>query len=176
MNFSFTKQCIAAILFIGFSTALSAQNEMAMAYTDANTFKTKSKTKAINSEFLKASSHQKFAKRIDKFQKLVANHDITEESIYAPKSKSTYKVKFNEKSNKITAVYDKEGKLLSCTESYKDMRLPYDIAKELAIKYPNWTTESTTCKISYKKGKEKTALYKIKIAKGKKTKTVSFKS
>jgi hypothetical protein len=83
-----------------------------------------------------------------------------------------YQVQVNEKDVLYTAVYDKEGKLMSSKETIKTSRVPYAVVTS-AKKFTGWKMEDTH-EIIKTNGTKATVSYKVRLKKGIEHKNVFF--
>ena len=169
------KSCLLGLLFLGFTTLAQSQNDLAMVTPSLNSSVVNSKTKTLNSNYLKSSAKIYSAKRAKKLQKIAASYDIKKQDVYSPNRVGTYTVNFDETSNHIKAIYDKEGTLISAEETYNNIRLPYQISRTLSKENPEWSFSQVQCKMNYEIDSDKTIIYHVTMKNGKKSKTVSVK-
>lgn len=168
------KTYVIGILFFGLTNLIIAQNDLALvASSNPNGYSTSSTVK--NVAYLNTVAHQDISKKIEKLQRVVANYDIQKNEVYQSKINTTYTVDFTVGDNTITAIYDKNGVLLSCNEKYQDIKMPYFISSKLVKDYPNWYIKEVQCSIKYSKSKEPNITYKVAINNGNKTKNISIK-
>lgn len=168
------KTYVIGLFFLGLTNLMIAQNDLAIVEPSNQNVYSASKT-VQNAEYLNTVTHQDISKKIEKLQKLVANYNIQIADIYQSKVNTSYTVEFKEGDNLITAIYDKNGHLLSCEENYQAIKLPYALSSELIREYPNWSIKGVQCDIKYTKNNEGTIIYKVAINKGNKTKSISIK-
>ena len=86
----------------------------------------------------------------------------------------TYTVVFEASDNSITAIYDQTGTIVSCKESYNNVRMPSDVSIRLAKKYPGWEFNEIEYTIDYQKDKNTVLAYEVRLKKGKLSKTVKL--
>ena len=172
------KTFIMVFLFMGLTNLMMAQNNIAvLTPTNELVYASKiSNTDAkVNSDYLSTFTNYKFAAKIEAFQNAVANYDIKTAAVYQSKSNDTYTVDFKDSKNKVTAIYDKEGQLISCQENYKGIKLPYSIASKITTEHPNWSIKAVDCEIQYSNENQKSSVnYQVVIKSNKKTKTITI--
>ena len=78
--------------------------------------------------------------------------------------------------NYIIARYDKNGKILSTFEEFKDFDLPEHISKSISLDYPNWSIIANQYRLSYSSKSGVKMHYKIKIKKGNLKKNIKIDS
>lgn len=76
-----------------------------------------------------------------------------------------YTIVFNNADGNVLAEYSIEGKILSTTEKYKNVRLPLEVLQAISKRFPNWTVLEDTYHLNYQHDKGVTKkVYKIKIS------------
>lgn len=168
------KTYVLGLLFLGFTSLSVAQHELAFVTSSAENTYSKSVSN-LNAEYLNAVAHPDISKKVEKLQNIVADYDIKASDVYSSNYKNNYTVNFSEGDNKITAIYNNKGNLLSCEEKYQGIKLPYNISSKLIKEYPNWSIKDVQCTIIYIKNKEKSIVYKVAINHGNLTKQLSIK-
>ncbi|WP_291118794.1 hypothetical protein [Flavobacterium sp. UBA6135] len=176
------KTYVMVFLFVGLTNQMIAQpNEIIVqpdemiAYTPSNQKVYATSKTALHSEYLKTVTKQDLAVKIQTFQNAIANYDITSSDVYQPNAEASYTVNFNEGNNHITAIYDKDGQLVSSEENYKGIRLPYKLASKLTKEYPNWGIEKVNCQILFSSTKQESSIaYKVVLSNGKKLKKITI--
>ena len=104
--------------------------------------------------------------RVKKLENKVSKYDIKSHDIYDVAFEDNYKVIFEETKSKIVVTYDKHGNILTSIEKFEDVRLPKEIYKSIAKKYPKWAIIKDSYLVKYYQEKEKVyKIYKIEIAK-----------
>ncbi|MCP9769876.1 hypothetical protein EGI22_18380 [Lacihabitans sp. LS3-19] len=78
-----------------------------------------------------------------------------------------YQVNLMGKDEKIMAMYDKDGKLISYRSKMKDVALPIEIDKTIVETYPGWHFAKNSESITLKRNGKKSIFYNIEIKKGK---------
>jgi len=169
------KNYVMVFLFVGLTNQMIAQPNEMIAYTPSNEEVYATTKTTLHSEYLKTVTKQDFAVKIQTLQNAVANYDIKSSDVYQPNSEGTYTVNFDEGNNRITAIYDKNGQLVSCEENYNGIKLPYELASKLTKEYPNYGIEKVNCKIRYTNNKqESNIVYKVVLNNGNKSKKMTI--
>jgi hypothetical protein len=168
------KTYVLGFLFLGLTNLMISQNDLAVVSTTNHNAYSGSKI-ILNSEYKKTVDHQDQSKKITLMQNIVANYDIKSNKIYQSNSLGSYTVDFKEGNNVVSAIYDKNGQLISCEENYQAIKLPYTLSSKLIKEFPNWSIKDVQCKIKYMNNSERIIVYKVAINNGKKTKNVSIK-
>lgn len=167
------KTCVLGFIFLGLTSLMSAQNDLAV--LTASNQSEYSNTKTIhNADYINTMSDLDVSKKILKLQNIVANYNIKTAKVYRSKSNTTYTVKFNEGDNQLRAIYDREGKLLSSQETYQNIKLPYSVSSELVKDNPGWSLNQVYCDIQFIKDVDTQIVYRVVLKNGKKTKTVTI--
>jgi hypothetical protein len=170
------KTTLFALLIVGASNFICAQNEIAYLNVDIEktTTKTVKEKLLVNESYFLSIKEDIVPQRVKKFQKAVAAYDIKQADIYSENWKSTYTVIFTENNNVIEAVYDQNGKIIACKESYEGISLPYILSKKILKDYPGWGFDQVECNIDYSYEQLPEITYKVVIKNGNKKKTISI--
>jgi hypothetical protein len=171
------KTNLFGLFFLGLTSLSFAQNDLAVLNTNDMNF-TNEKSKKIlskNLDYKTTFYNQDIAKHILKFQNIVATYNVKNAAIYDENSSGTYIVIFEEGENKITANYDKDGKIIACNEVYNDIKLPFKYGSEIVKEYPGWEIKAVTCYIKYYQDKNEIS-YQVKLKKGNKTKRLQVRA
>ncbi len=173
------KTLVLGLIFLGFTTLMQSQNEIAA--LDANTINVNTnnlkkplKRATINSSYYFSFDNKIISGRARKFQNIVASYDIKESLIYSSVEKSNYTVVFREGENQIKAEYDQEGKIVQCKELFKGIKLPYTISSDIAKQYPGWKFCEVSCEVLYANENDQQVVYKVAIQNGNKKKTLKL--
>ncbi len=89
------------------------------------------------------------------------NHDI-------------YEITFTQSNGKIIAYYDNSGKIIRCSEKFKNVKIPLQVRATIFKDNPGWVLHSDTYLVSYKYGDEARRIYKIQLRKGKQKKNIKI--
>jgi len=168
------RTLITGMLCLAISISLTAQdqvNERSPEVTTTNVVFDSGNTIYLNN----VKAYQS-ATIIKKLQNLVANYKIKDSKVYKANDKSmTYDVDFEELNCKITATYNHEGVILKTIEEYKNMKLPYKLASDIAKKNPDWFFNDNTQVVSYNKEKGAEKIFMVKIKNKEAQKLLKFK-
>lgn len=167
MNISFAQQTELLALNTELPKNLTKHIEEKSKYTIANT---------KNHHYLKMTKVQSSSVVIRQMQKEAADYDVKNASIYDNSEKATYLVVFKNKGNKLIARYDRNGKILSTTEHYKNIALPTNLKVAIAKKHPGWEFIQNSCHFSYDHSKGLHKNIKLQLKQGKSKKTLEFNS
>nr|WP_321226245.1 hypothetical protein [uncultured Psychroserpens sp.] len=169
------KKCILGLCLLGLTNLIYAQNDIAMATTNDTEVTYKTTATVSNAQYLNCSynNNLQLAARIQKLQKIAADYDVTKDRIYSKNKSITYDVVFEANDNYIKAVYDHNGTIISSEEYYEDVRVPYELGKQVAQEFPGWSFNLNNCVISYAKTGEAVLTYTMKLKKGNKSKSIS---
>lgn len=166
------KTFVLGLIFLGFTNLLHAQNDLAYVKVDIEEPVMSSNNYLVNSKYYDAFDNKIASGHVREFQKVVAKYDIKRSDIYSSNSKSNYTVVFEEGENKIQAEYDQDGRIVKCTELFKDIRLPYAISSDISKQYPGWAFDAVECNITYDNNNNQQVIYKVEIQKGNKKKSL----
>lgn len=167
------KTYLLGLLCLGLTNLMISQNDLALVSVSDQMSTTNNRT-VLNEGYLNNMSDFNGSTIVTKLQSLVANYNIKTANVYNSNRSTTYTVNFEEGNNKLVAVYDKDGQLLSCQENYQEIILPYELSSKLIKDNPGWALNEVYCNIQYNAQTETTVLYKVVLKKGKKTKTVKI--
>ena len=168
------KTLVLGIIFIGLTSFSFSQNQLASTMTSSDLTSHSSKKSLLNIDYLNTVNRVDVSKKIQKLQSVVASYKIKEQNIYQSKRNTTYTVDFSEGDNKIEAIYDKNGDLLSSEENYKTIKLPYDLSSKIAKAHPGWAFDKIQCNIKYSKDEQTHISYRVIMKQGRKTKTINI--
>lgn len=167
------KTFVLGLTFLGFTILMHSQNEVASTEVNQNDYVKSLKGETTNPiYYYHAFEDQIISERARKFQNLVANYDIKQNSIYSKSEKSKYNVVFAEGENQIEAQFNQEGVILQCKELFKDIKLPYAMSSDIAKTYPGWKFCEVTCEVLYILDSDPVVVYKVTIQNGNKRKTL----
>ncbi|MGJ8592970.1 MAG: hypothetical protein ACSHXF_10500 [Aquaticitalea sp.] len=157
------KTFVVGLIFLGFTNLMNSQNEIASVDVNLNEYAKPVKNTLVNSNYYYSFDSKISSGRIRNFQNLVANYDIKMSSIYSADSQSNYTIVFEEGLNQIKAEYNQDGKIVQCSEVFKNIKLPLNISSDIAKKYPGWEFKEVVCNITYVSGEHQTVMYKVEI-------------
>ncbi len=103
----------------------------------------------------------------------VSRFNIKNSSVY-DNDHDIYKITFTQSNGKIIAFYDSAGKIISCSEKFKNVKLPAKIREEIFNDNPGLVLHSVTYLVSYKYGDDARKVYKIQLRKGKEKKNIKI--
>lgn len=130
----------------------------------------------VNYKYLDAVNSNDMAEGVKMLREEVALYDLKDSELYRDEY-DTYFVSFFIPEGKILAAYDKDGILIRTIERFKDIKLPKDVLKSVASRFPEWGISKDVYKVNYhyKKGVTKEE-YRIKLENGDKTIVVKLAS
>ncbi|MCK0189147.1 hypothetical protein [Arenibacter sp. F20364] len=131
-------------------------------------------TNTVNAKFMKVLRKDYMPMRAKALQKLVANYDISKASVFMPKQNSTYKVVMKEKKDASTTVYSYNGIILKSEQTFKSIRLPYNLSSKVIKEHPGWAIDQVDCQILYEVNENPLITYKVRLKQGKDTKNLEL--
>ena len=168
------KTSLLVFLLVGLTNLTIAQNDVAHLTSSINKVNYTSET-IFNSEYLTTVVSHVFPVNVQNLQNAVANYNIKTSAVYLSTSESDYIVKFKQGDNVITALYNKNGQLLTCQENYKSIKLPNALAARVVQDYPNWGIKKVNCEIQYVKDKQQSDIvYNVVINNNNKSKKIAI--
>lgn len=168
------KTIVLGLIFVGFTNLMTSQNELAYVKVTIDEPANTVKNSMINSNYYKSLDSKISSVKIRKFQKLVADYDIKGSDLYSSTEKFKYTVVFEEGENQITADYNQDGKIVHCSELFKNIKLPYSISSDIAKNYPGWEFKEVVCNVTYESDDNQQVIYKVEIQNGNKRKTLKI--
>lgn len=105
-----------------------------------------------------------------------AQFDITESPVF-DEQYDAYEVVFRENNSKrttIVATYDNNGQILNSYEKFNDVSVPPAVRNAVYNEFPNWKIYSDTYLVTYYSDKKAKRVFKLKIKKDNKRKTLKL--
>lgn len=170
------KTCILGLVFLGLTNLIQSQNDLAAVSVDLSKYDYPATVTKIakNTAYVNSTNLMVDSERVKKFQKLVANYDVLTSDVYTKSDPSIYTVVFKEGTNTIKAIYNQNGIIISCKESYQNIRLPYAIGAKLSKEHPGWEFNEVSCTVDYTQNTLADIMYKVTLKKDNKKKTVTI--
>jgi len=131
-------------------------------------------TAIANAKFIKVLPKDYMPTRARTLQKLVANYDISKTPMFLPDDNSTYKVFMKEGKDASTTVYNAKGNILKSEQTFKGIRLPYNLSSKVIKKHPGWAIHKVECKVFYEVNEKPIITYKVKLKQGKDIKNLEL--
>ncbi len=154
-----------------------------LAFLDTNTIETENLvsnnyTPALtrpNSIYLKEHYETSFSRIVKQWRKRIVNYILKDVSVFDNSEKATYRIIFKNKQVNIIANYDNNGKILSTNETYKNIKIPFELRRKISKAHPNYAYLKNSYHLTYsnENGIEK-EYYKIQIGKGNKEVTLKY--
>lgn len=104
--------------------------------------------RAVRYKYLSAVTKQEVSQPVRMLQRQAAEYNVKSADYYE-EDNDVYFVSFYIPEGQILASYDKEGKLLSTVEKYKNIELPKVIAEAVGKRYPNWSINKDVYFVNY---------------------------
>ena len=118
-----------------------------------------------NVHYLNKVQYATMSVHVKELENQVAQCDITKSPKYDGSNKP-FKAMFKSSKGTIYATYNKEGKVITTSEEFKNVKLPVPIKNSIFKEHPGWIMISDVYTVSYNEGDVK-KVYKVKIGKGK---------
>ncbi len=103
---------------------------------------------SMNYKYLKSVSDSSAAQPVRLLERRAATYDIKKSDFYEEEY-DNYFVSFYIPEGEILAFYDKDGKITSTAEKYKNVKLPAEVRKSIAERYPNWSIAKDVYVVNY---------------------------
>lgn len=128
-----------------------------------------------NSDYLEISLPEEYSKTITAWKHRLAYYDLKNSSVFDDSEKATYRINYKNKQINIIAIYNNNGAILSTMETYKNIRLPFELMVKISKSYPEYSFEKNSYHEMYnsKSGIDK-QFYKVQIRKGSQKTTLKF--
>lgn len=121
--------------------------------------------KAVTYKYLNAVDHKDLAQPVKLLERRAAEYDIKNTDYYE-EDYDTYFVSFLLPEGEILASYDKDGKLLSTAERFKDIALPNAVRTAIGTRFPGWTISKDFYLVDYYEDQGAKKVYKVMLENG----------
>lgn len=160
------KNVLIGLLFLGFTSLSFGQQDKiaAVELSEVN-------ISPLNLSYLNKVQDATTPQKAKKLENVASRYDITEAEIFNRQFEA-YEVVFKEGTGIIIATFDKNGKILSSLEKFKDIALPPLVRISTVQNYPGWAITHDNYLVSYYENKDVSKTYKLKLRKDKKRKVV----
>lgn len=130
---------------------------------------------SLNSDYLEKRIPKESSSIITEWKYRLANYDLKNSSIFDDSEKATYRIAYKNKQVDIIAIYNNKGKILSTNETYRNIKLPFELMVKISKRYPDYAFVKNTYQTTYnsKTGINK-QLYQVLIGNGNQKKTLKF--
>ena len=135
------KKLILGLLVFGLTTQFYAQviNDGMLPEVEV---------RAMNYKYLNSVDNTSAPVQIKLLEREVANYNVLESDLYSDEY-DTYSVSFYIPEGRIVAVYDDEGILIRTIEKFQNIKVPKDVSKSVAKRFPGFIISKDTYKVSY---------------------------
>ena len=121
--------------------------------------------KAVKYKYLNAVNDKDAAQPVKLLQRQAAEYDVKTSSFYE-EDYDTYFISFYIPDGQILASYDKDGKLLSTVEKYKNVMVPPAVRSAVANRYPQWSISKDVYLVNYNEENVAKKVYKLTLESG----------
>ncbi len=118
----------------------------------------------FNTTYLNQVQDENTPERVKEIENVASQFDIMESKTYNEKY-DAYEVIFKETNGRIIATYDKHGKIISSSERFHDVLLPYKVRRAVFKQYPDWTLQKNSYLVSYYLNKDVKKVYRVLLKK-----------
>ncbi len=118
-----------------------------------------------NLAYMDKVSEGTISDRVLVLEKKASRYNIKEAPFFNNRSEK-FQVAFKQKDGNIFATYDRDGKILTSSEKFKDIALPPVVRNTIYKDNPGWILHSNAYMVSYNHGKDVKKTYKAQIRKG----------
>lgn len=121
--------------------------------------------KAVKYKYLNAVNDKDAAQPVKLLQRQAAEYDVKTSSFYE-EDYDTYFISFYIPDGQILASYDKDGKLLSTVEKYKNVMVPPAVRSAVTNRYPQWSISKDVYLVNYNEENGAKKVYKLTLESG----------
>ena len=165
------KKLIIGLLFLGVTNLSFSQN------TNSDFAEVELEgvvVTAPNYTYLNKVFDKNTPNRVRQLELEAAKYNIKDDPGYDSSFKE-YEVVFRQDNGHIKAIYDKDGKIISCSEKFSNVKLPENILSSNIFEDNNgWTLHKNTYSVSYKKGMDVKKVYKVQLRNDKQKKNFTI--
>ncbi|TGV01494.1 hypothetical protein [Flavivirga rizhaonensis] len=163
------------VLFI-YATSNAQQNDLAfLSKSDVETTHSiKRRTAHNGNPYFRTVAIYGTSKIVTDLQQEVLNFNLKNNAVFDKSEKATYRIVFNKNQGKAVVIYNTDGTIIASKETYKNIKLPYELPVKISKTYPEWAFEKNTYTLNYRNNKNLKALYTIQIKKGNAKKLLKF--
>ncbi|MBE9489430.1 MAG: hypothetical protein IMY67_03970, partial [Bacteroidetes bacterium] len=119
----------------------------------------------INKSYLDKVQDPTMSVQVKSLENRVSKCDITKSPKYDGRDKP-FQAVFKSSKGSIVAMFDKEGKIITTSEKFKNIKLPDPVKIAVFKNHPNWVLLSDTYSVSYHRDKNVRKVYKVQIGNG----------
>lgn len=119
----------------------------------------------INLDYIDKVREGAVSEKVFIMEKKASRYNI-KESPFFNNHEESFEIRFIKKNGRITAIYDRNGKIRSTSERYKNLRLPPAVRNSVYKAYTGWTMVGNAYMVSYHCNRGVKKIYKVKMAKG----------
>ncbi len=156
------KKSVIGTLFLGLASLGFSQS------SDANFKQVKLSdvtVSPINLDYIDKVREGAISEKVFTMEKKASRYNI-KESPFFNNHEETFEIRFSKKNGRITAIYDRNGKIQSTIERYKDLKLPPAVRNSVYKAYTGWTMVGNAYLVSYHSKLGVKKVYKVRMAKG----------
>ncbi|MFI0429114.1 hypothetical protein [Mariniflexile sp. HMF6888] len=172
---------ILILSMVGIFSLIGTAQQNDLALLERSTIEAKDTSKGnttsvrSNSFYLNELPSNQSSAIVKQWREQLANYNPKSNSIFDDSEKATYSVTFKNKQVNITANYESDGSLLSTQETYKNIKIPFELRMKISKTYYGWSFSKTTYHLSYNhKNGIDNQFYRVQISNGKEKKILRF--
>lgn len=130
---------------------------------------------SLNSNYLEKRKTKEPSNIVTNWKNRLVNFDLKNSSVFNHSEKSTYQIIFKNKQVYIIAVYNDDNEILSTNETYRNIKLPFEVMEKISKEYPNYSFGKNIyhIKYDYKTGIDE-HFYRVQIVNGNHKKTIKL--
>jgi hypothetical protein len=120
---------------------------------------------AVRYKYLSAVDNKQMAEPVKFLERKVAEYDVKNSEYYDEDYKD-YTISFYIPEGYILASYDKDGRLLSTAEKFKNIAVPAAVAEAVAKRFPEWSIAGDVYRVNYENDKGAKKVWKLLLKNG----------
>lgn len=158
------KKAAFGMLVLGLTT-LGISQESAEANPRVE-FSNVTKSTLANENYLYSVRDKNTLSVVRDLQEKVAAYDVTQNGKFDNKMKESFEVVFKATNGRVKAQYNRDGKILSARESFKNVVLPIEVREKAFQGNDGWVMSGNRYESLYENNNLINKSYKIKLRKG----------
>lgn len=165
------KKVAIGVIMLGFATLGFSQSTSLIKEVKLNNVD----VTLNNSEYEQMVSSANTPNSVIELQRKASRFEI-KKSILFDKGSKYFDISFVNKAGKLTATYDRNGKILKTYGRFENLTFPSEIRNAIYSQYPNWTIYKDSYSVAYDQNKGLNKMYMAQLRKDGKRAKVKFDS
>ncbi len=159
---------LTLLAVIAFTTSNAQQNQLAFLKQDRimMTPKLDREVSRFTKTYFESVAANHNSKIVRELQLEISNFNLKTSNIYDATEKASYHIRFKKRHCKASVTFSGDGKILSSKETYKNIKVPYQLRAKILKAYPGWSFKKNSYTITYALREDMKEVYSIHISKG----------